>query len=255
MFYNYDLYNYLNIKLSYLKDLLSSEYPVYCYTRKNCITTFKQVINWKVNEHYLYTPEGKALQQIFIRQQNIRNRIKELESLIRSFPKKNKILSYNDFKNVNNLNSCRHIFGEWEDLRIAPNEHDNKKHHEHNREDFDSKAEVSIAEVYELLNIPYKHSVVIKLDDFYIKADFVPYIEETGDYYIHEHIGMDIGRRYLNNTISKYEQFLKKGLIIGKDVLMTYENEDNFSDKIYYINCILMILNNLLPYNHWFSAL
>lgn len=238
------LQEYLHTKIDYLKDLLSQDICVSRFVRSDKGVVYKATINGNTEHHLATTADGQMLEQLYFKQQEIKKRIKEIEGTL-------KLLAARDSSPIklygkHDLTNCRRKYGDWEKLVEVPNNHENKRHYVHNGKDYDSKSEVSIAEVYELLNIPFKHGVNFHVGGRIVNADFVPYIEETGDYFIHEQIGMDNGRKYLNNTVDKFEAFLKDDLIMGRDVLFTFESLDNFADKEYYLNCIEMMMKNIL---------
>ena len=246
MYKNNELEIYINYKIKYLKNLIKNEPVITRCDRPYNVVSYRCTIDGKIIERRSNTEIGKQLEKTYIKQQEIKNRINNLNGTLSLIKEESMHRERLSLTSNANLNQCREKYGEWKDLKEVPNTHMNKKHFWHNGVDYDSKAEVNIAEIYEALNIPFKHGVEIYINGERCVVDFVPYIEETGDYFLHEHFGMDDRYLYLKNSIRKFEAVQNDGLIIGKDVLLSFESSDNFSDKTYYMNSIAMILKTVL---------
>lgn len=238
-----NLEEYLVYKITNLESLISKTHISYGMAKG--VETYRTIINGKKHEYRSNTPAGRALAiryEELKRQKLIIQDLKNSLKLIREYKKSPAVI-----RNLNpGLTNCRRLFGEWEDIKIKENPYTNRTKHIHNGVDYDSKAEVSIAEVYEAMHIPFIHNGIIDLGDFCFAADFVPLIVETKDYFIHEHYGMEMKGRYLNTAVNKYSKLLENGLILGKDVLFTYENAQNFVDKNYIVNSITLVIRNII---------
>lgn len=243
MIYYKNLEEYLVYKIEYLESLLPPDRII--KTRSKDKIIYVHLHNGKREDHRENTPTGRALaikhQQIMRQKleiQDLKNSLRLTQELKKNPPTLKRLKP--------GLTNCRKLFGPWDELRIKENPYTDRHSYKHNGIDFDSKAEVSIAEIYEAMHIPFIHNGVIDLGDFEFAADFVPLIEETSDYYIHEHYGMEMKGRYLNTAVNKYTKILENNLILGKDVLYTYENTQNFMDKTYAYNCITSTIRNII---------
>ena len=237
-----NLLDYLLYKYEHIENRLKNLPKVYKNMHHSTL-----VYRCQNHEHFASTEEGKALESIYNERLKLKHRLKDLNNAINIVKQSMKPCKPLKLQNQQNLTQCRMLFGDWDKLRIIPNEYPDKKHFIHNGIDYDSKAEVKISEIYELLNIPFKHSAEIRFPNgFTFAADFVPLIEETGDYFIHEHFGRDMTNNYLFKSINKFSNIVQNELILGKDVLFTIENQDNFADEPYYISSIVGTLMSII---------
>lgn len=209
-------------------------------------TLYRSISETCTHNHSATTPNGQQLAAIYTERQNLIKCLKNIQSAIKKLECIYRIGRPVDLRGRKNLTCCRQLFGDWDKLRVVPNEHSGKKEHAHKGIIYDSKLEVSIAEIYEMLNIPFLHGAIIDFGGYYFAADFVPLIEETGDYFIHEHCGINMTGKYLNRTIMKQEYMLRAGLIMGRDAMMTMENTGTFADKVYLETCINATITNIL---------
>lgn len=245
MFSTSNLLDYLYFKRDYIQEKINN-YPVISLVQNKRDIKYRVRINLQRHDYSPNSTNGKLYTQLYKEKQILISRLNDINNAINIVKKYTKDGNPINLKNKTNLTLCRSYFGDWEKLKIIPNEHENRKKYIHNGIEFDSKGEVSIAEIYEILNIPYLHSAEINIDGFRFAADFVPYIEETGDYFIHEHFGMEMAGNYLKKTLRKKEMILSSGLTIGRDVLMTYETNTHFPDKPYLFNNISIVISTIL---------
>lgn len=243
MHYLKDLEEYVSYRIEYLENKLPETSIIRGIKRGQVV--YRTYENGIRHEHFEHTPTGKALAIRYAEIENLKLTIADLKNTLH-------IIRHNKSnpKQISNLKpgltNCKKYFGPWDDLQIAPNPYPDHKVYIHNGVEYDSKAEVFIAEIYEMLDIPFKHSVALEFEDFRWLVDFVPLIEETGDYYLHEHFGNEMEGRYFKRAKEKFAKVHENKLIFGKDVLFTYENQNNFANHRYITNQISSTINNIL---------
>lgn len=208
--------------------------------------SIKVIYQGECHEHRIGNAKGLKYLEIYKRKRQLENKLRGIDASLKMLRAGKMIPSSRSLSNSAPLTSCRKLFGNWDDLVIRPNTHTDRQSHMHKGIDFDSKTEVDIAKIYDLLHIPYKHAAVINLGSYQFAADLVPLIEETGDYFIHEHFGREMVGSYLNTATDKFQNLSRRGLILGRDYVFTYENHDNYADSTYLTNTIFWIMTNIL---------
>ena len=239
-----EIINYLEFKKDCIKKELS-KYPRMHFIHRGTKESIKVIYQGECHEHQTKTAKGQKFLEIYKRKRQLENKLREIDASLKMLRADKMIPSSRSLSNSAPLTSCRNLFSNWDDLVIRPNTHTDRQSHMHNGIDFDSKTEVDIAKIYDLLHIPYKHAAVINLGSYQFAADLVPLIEETGDYFIHEHFGREMVGSYLNTATDKYQNLSRRGLILGRDYVFTYENHDNYADTTYLTNTIFWIMTNI----------
>lgn len=238
----YDLTpHYLGIKIQYYRGIVKS-IPNYSlwersrgYYLHNCDTnkTYKESTDAYQKEITKYAYKKEIL-----------DKLKVLESHWKVMHGKSFDESFFNYKLTDLPNNTERLFGKWENLIEVPNTHTGKKHHFYNGKDYDSKSEADIAKIYDELDIPVKHAAKIEIGmKFSSKPDFFPYIRERGKYLIHEHLGRMGDPDYVEDNLLKMKKYSNLGLIPGRDILYTFEDELSPGNFLYYKSQIAGFIN------------
>ena len=89
-----------------------------------------------------------------------------------------------------------------------------------------SKSELMIADMYFELGIPYRYECEVKLKNGIVKhPDFTLYHASQRTVYYHEHLGRLDDERYRERNMKKFRLYEQSGIIVGKNLLITWESE------------------------------
>ena len=95
-----------------------------------------------------------------------------------------------------------------------------------------SKAEMKIADALFESNIPYKMDVEFGVDNFTSYwVDFQIINPNTGEFFYWEHMGMMNNPDYVSKNIKKLDYYASKGLYPGKNLILTFENNEYKLDE------------------------
>lgn len=233
--------NYLGLKILYYRKLVNNlpNYSLWKRSRgfylHNCNSnrTFKESTQAYKTEMAKYAYKKEILDKLEI-----------LESHWKVMHGKSFDESCFNYEITNLPNNTERLFGKWEDLIEVPNTYEGKKHHYYNGKDYDSKSEADIAKIYDELDIPVKHAARIEIGlRFSSKPDFFPYIKELGRYLIHEHLGKMGDTNYVEDNLLKMKKYSNLGLIPGRDILYTFEDEFSPGNYLYYKSQIAGFIN------------
>ncbi len=241
----YDLTpNYLGLKIQYYRDILSNLPNITIWTRKNG----KFIHNYDTNQtHYESTRAFQEEMAVYAYRKEILGKLEYLESTWKVIFGKTFDESYFNYQPNNIPNITERLFGKWEDLIEVPNTYEGKKHYFYNGKDYDSKAEADIAKIYDELDIPVKHAAKIQIGSkFTAKPDFFPHIRERRKYLLHEHLGKMGDRNYVEENFYKMKKYSDLGLIPGRDILYTYEDELSPGNILYFKSQIAGLINSNL---------
>lgn len=90
-----------------------------------------------------------------------------------------------------------------------------------------SKSEVMIAEALNRAQIPYRYEERLVLDDgTFLCPDFHVVNRHTREEFYWEHFGMMGDIEYTEKAIAKLRQYGRNGIIIGRNLLATFETQD-----------------------------
>lgn len=106
---------------------------------------------------------------------------------------------------------------------------ENKIHRGSNELLFRSKSEMIIAGFYENNCIPYHYDEVFRFAGELISPDFV-IINYRGEFVYHEHLGMTDNLEYLQSSLSKLSIYANAGIVLGKNLILTFDNPDGSMD-------------------------
>ncbi|WP_026507502.1 hypothetical protein [Butyrivibrio sp. MC2013] len=91
-----------------------------------------------------------------------------------------------------------------------------------------SKSESIIADILFELGIPYKYECPLKMKNGQIKyPDFTLLNIKTKEVIFFEHFGCMDDEEYRANTMNKMDTYRKNGIYPGKNLIFTYETENN----------------------------
>ncbi|MBO4927841.1 MAG: hypothetical protein J5379_06300 [Clostridiales bacterium] len=89
-----------------------------------------------------------------------------------------------------------------------------------------SKSELMIADMYFELGIPYRYECEVKLKNGIVKyPDFTLYHAAQRTVYYHEHLGKLDDERYRERNMKKFRLYEQSGILVGKNLLITWESE------------------------------
>lgn len=92
-----------------------------------------------------------------------------------------------------------------------------------------SKSEVMLADMYYELGIPYRYEAELVLNDGRKKyPDFTLLKERTREIIYHEHLGLWDDEEYRLANLSKLEEYRKNGILVGKNLILTFEAEGHY---------------------------
>ncbi len=89
-----------------------------------------------------------------------------------------------------------------------------------------SKSEKIIADKLKHLNVPYKYEFALKLNRTVYFPDFTILNKTTRQTYYWEHFGLIDQPEYRNSMIQKIEAYTKSNIIVGKNLIITFETKD-----------------------------
>ena len=88
-----------------------------------------------------------------------------------------------------------------------------------------SKSELVIAERFEIMGIPFRYECAVSVEWQHWFPDFLVMNSRTGQEYYWEHFGLMSDASYCLNALRKIETFAKQGIIQGKNLIITMEND------------------------------
>ena len=90
-----------------------------------------------------------------------------------------------------------------------------------------SKSEMMIADAYYDLGIPYRYEAKLELGPGQYKyPDFTALKKKTREIIFHEHFGLLDDEKYRLANLQKINQYQKAGIVLGKNLIVTYETEE-----------------------------
>lgn len=90
-----------------------------------------------------------------------------------------------------------------------------------------SKSEVIIADRLNTNGIPYHYETAVSFDGEVVQyPDFMVLNKRTRKVLFWEHFGMMDNSDYLNETLQKLESFESDGLLLGRDLIVTFESSE-----------------------------
>ena len=91
-----------------------------------------------------------------------------------------------------------------------------------------SKSEVIIADALNRANIPYRYECPLELNNGYIcYPDFTILHIRRREAIYWEHLGMMDDEKYAENAVYKIITYLKSGICLGKNLILTFETKNN----------------------------
>lgn len=87
-----------------------------------------------------------------------------------------------------------------------------------------SKSELIIANMLKEKGIPYRYEQPVKVGDEVFHPDFTILNKKERKTYYWEHMGMMGDSEYVNNAIRKIGAYEKAGILVGKDLILTFES-------------------------------
>ena len=89
-----------------------------------------------------------------------------------------------------------------------------------------SKSEMLIADTYYDLGIPYRYEAKLDIGGgSYKYPDFTALNVRTREVIYHEHFGLFDDEQYRITNLKKIEQYQKAGIMLGKNLIVTFETE------------------------------
>ncbi len=137
----------------------------------------------------------------------------------------------------------------WQSLHFKQNPYkpENKIYETKRGEIVRSKSEALIADILFYLRIPYHYEMPLKLGKGIIRyPDFTILKNKTREVYYFEHFGMMDNDEYRSKCFDKIDEYRKKGIYSGKNLIVTFETENIHLD----IKGIREILRILLVKHH-----
>ncbi len=105
-----------------------------------------------------------------------------------------------------------------------------------------SKSELIIANKLYDAGIPYHYEIVFTMGKFRVSPDFFILNPRTLQLFYWEHFGMMSKEDYLEEALTKIEQYAKHGVILGKNLIASFESATHQLDTGYVDNVIDSIL-------------
>ncbi|MFM1539364.1 hypothetical protein, partial [Helcococcus bovis] len=94
-----------------------------------------------------------------------------------------------------------------------------------------SKSEKILADYFDRMNIPYKYECPIKIGEINFNPDFT-FLNPVNNREIYwEHFGMMDNPDYVKNFVDKINIYYKNGIILGQNLLVTFENTNSYIDN------------------------
>ena len=119
---------------------------------------------------------------------------------------------------------------EWQAKTYKPNPYmsENRIYDTRNGERVRSKSEAILADMFYELGIPYRYECPLRLKNGVIKyPDFTLLKVDTKEEFYLEHFGMLDNELYRRDNMRKLDEYRDGGIYLGKNLLITYETEDN----------------------------
>ncbi|MCR4689915.1 MAG: hypothetical protein K5739_01030 [Lachnospiraceae bacterium] len=119
---------------------------------------------------------------------------------------------------------------EWQSKKFKPNPYklDNKIFDTRRGEKVRSKSEAIIADMLYEMGIPYHYECPVKMYNGEIRyPDFTLYKVKTREVIYFEHFGRMGDAGYRNDTREKMDLYRASGIYPGKNLMFTYETEEN----------------------------
>ncbi|MBE5920365.1 MAG: hypothetical protein E7272_11065 [Pseudobutyrivibrio ruminis] len=90
-----------------------------------------------------------------------------------------------------------------------------------------SKSESMIAIALAENNIPFRYENLLSIDNITIAADFTILHPITNKIYYWEHFGLLDNETYLENFAAKIKAYAKSNIILGDNLIATFETSEN----------------------------
>ncbi len=108
-----------------------------------------------------------------------------------------------------------------------------------------SKSEKIIADTLFKKNIAYVYEELLYLKGYgYVRPDFVVLNKTTRKEYIWEHFGLMDDQAYIHKAIKKIELYARNGYIMGKNLIVTFENKETPLNMLMINNTIKAFFDN-----------
>ena len=108
-----------------------------------------------------------------------------------------------------------------------------------------SKSEKIIADTLFKKNIAYVYEEPLYLKGYgYVRPDFVVLNKTTRKEYIWEHFGLMDDQAYIHKAIKKIELYARNGYIMGKNLIVTFENKETPLNMLMINNTIKAFFDN-----------
>lgn len=135
---------------------------------------------------------------------------------------------------------------EWEkkDFRTNGFREEEKKYDTKHGERVRSKSEAILADIFFELDIPYHYEPAVKLKGGLVRyPDFSLLKKSTREVYYLEHFGLLDDEEYRIQALTKLSEYNQNNIVLGKNLLITYE----FQDHPLNIKEIRNMLRNIFP--------
>ena len=86
-----------------------------------------------------------------------------------------------------------------------------------------SKSEAALLDLYDHMGILFHYDEVIEINGRYLSPDIIG-LREDGVFIYHEHVGFQ-DADYRNNLQWKLDVYASKGIILGKNLILTFDDE------------------------------
>ena len=191
------------------------------YIRKDNIILAKQLAQKDYDEKVLYATE------------------KELDAIhkfIRFYPEKNAEQIYDNLHQERQkliqpiIESEERFVKMWESISYVGKGFppDYPEYYTHRGERVRSKSEIIIADALEKAGVPYRYEYPLYIKSYgNIYPDFMALNIKTREEKIWEHLGMMDEPNYVENAITKINQYIKQGIYPGEKLILTYETKNN----------------------------
>lgn len=94
-----------------------------------------------------------------------------------------------------------------------------------------SKTELMLADLFFAYNISYKYECPLSINNSFYYPDFTFLNPSTRKEIYWEHFGRMDDPEYASKTIKKIVEYSKSGIILGKNLIVTFETSDNILSK------------------------
>lgn len=106
-----------------------------------------------------------------------------------------------------------------------------------------SRLELLVAEILDEINLQYKYEPAIEFNKVVYCPDFIVYIEAIDCCFIIEVLGMTDNTDYMHNSVPKFADYARSGLIISGDLLLIAGTETRIPDTDHIYNSIVNQIN------------